>query len=207
MLRKGYYGASPLPVEVLREMNRRLPGIRLWNFYGQTEMASLATALGPEDQETHGGSAGKPALNVETRIVDDRDLPLPAGEVGEIVHRSPHATVGYLGQPEKTAEAFAGGWFHSGDLGYLDEDGYLWVVDRKKDMIKTGGENVATREVEETLYELDGVGEAAVFAVPHPRWIERSRQSWSPPPASNSTRRTSWSTAADDSPDTRCPST
>ncbi|RZK83946.1 MAG: acyl-CoA synthetase, partial [Rhodococcus sp. (in: high G+C Gram-positive bacteria)] len=171
-LRKGYYGASPLPVEVLREMNRRLPGIRLWNFYGQTEMASLATALGPEDQETHGGSAGKPALNVETRIVDDRDLPLPAGEVGEIVHRSPHATVGYLGQPEKTAEAFAGGWFHSGDLGYLDEDGYLWVVDRKKDMIKTGGENVATREVEETLYELDGVGEAAVFAVPHPRWIE-----------------------------------
>ncbi|ANS25012.1 acyl-CoA synthetase [Rhodococcus opacus] len=171
-LRKGYYGASPLPVEVLREMNRRLPGIRLWNFYGQTEMASLATALGPEDQETHGGSAGKPALNVETRIVDDRDLPIPAGEVGEIVHRSPHATVGYLGQPEKTAEAFAGGWFHSGDLGYLDEDGYLWVVDRKKDMIKTGGENVATREVEETLYELDGVGEAAVFAVPHPRWIE-----------------------------------
>ena len=171
-LRKGYYGASPLPVEILREMNRRLPGIRLWNFYGQTEMASLATALGPEDQETRGGSAGKPALNVETRIVDDRDLPLPAGEVGEIVHRSPHATVGYLGQPEKTAEAFAGGWFHSGDLGYLDEDGYLWVVDRKKDMIKSGGENVATREVEETLYELDGVGEAAVFAVPHPRWIE-----------------------------------
>nr|WP_271213892.1 acyl-CoA synthetase [Rhodococcus wratislaviensis] len=171
-LRKGYYGASPLPVEILHEMNRRLPGIRLWNFYGQTEMASLATALGPEDQETRGGSAGKPALNVETRIVDDRNLPLPAGEVGEIVHRSPHATVGYLGQPEKTAEAFAGGWFHSGDLGYLDEDGYLWVVDRKKDMIKTGGENVATREVEETLYELDGVREAAVFAVPHPRWIE-----------------------------------
>ncbi|RZK96181.1 MAG: acyl-CoA synthetase [Rhodococcus sp. (in: high G+C Gram-positive bacteria)] len=171
-LRKGYYGASPLPVEILREMNRRLPGIRLWNFYGQTEMASLATALGPEDQETRGGSAGKPALNVETRIVDEFDSPLPAGEVGEIVHRSPHATVGYLGQPEKTAEAFSGGWFHSGDLGYLDADGYLWVVDRKKDMIKSGGENVATREVEETLYELDGVREAAVFAVPHPRWIE-----------------------------------
>ncbi|BAH52083.1 acyl-CoA synthetase [Rhodococcus opacus] len=171
-LQKGYYGASPLPVEVLRDMKRALPGIRLWNFYGQSEMASLATALGPEDQESRGGSAGKPALNVETRIVDDRNEPLPAGEVGEIVHRSPHATVGYLGQPEKTAEAFAGGWFHSGDLGYLDDDGYLWVVDRKKDMIKSGGENVATREVEETLYELDGVGEAAVFAVPHPRWIE-----------------------------------
>ncbi|TCN55843.1 fatty-acyl-CoA synthase [Rhodococcus sp. SMB37] len=171
-LRKGYYGASALPVEILHEMNRRLPGIRLWNFYGQTEMSSLATALGPEDQIRKAGSAGRPALNVETCIVDDQDRPLPAGEVGEIVHRSPHATVGYLGRPEKTAEAFSGGWFHSGDLGYLDDEGYLWVVDRKKDMIKTGGENVATREVEEVVYALDGVEEVAVFAVPHPRWIE-----------------------------------
>ncbi|MFZ2174257.1 MAG: acyl-CoA synthetase [Rhodococcus sp. (in: high G+C Gram-positive bacteria)] len=171
-LRKGYYGASALPLEILQEMYRRLPGIQLWNFYGQTEMSSLATALGPEDQVTRGGSAGKPALNVETRIVDDNDHPLPAGEVGEIVHRSPHATLGYLNNSNKTAEAFAGGWFHSGDLGYLDSDGYLWVVDRKKDMIKTGGENVATREVEETLYTHPAVGEAAVFAVPHPRWIE-----------------------------------
>ena len=171
-LRKGYYGASALPVEILHEMNRRLPGIRLWNFYGQTEMASLATALGPEDQIRKAGSAGRPALNVETRIVDDQERPLPTGEIGEIVHRSPHATVGYLGQPEKTAEAFSGGWFHSGDLGYLDDEGYLWVVDRKKDMIKTGGENVATREVEEIIYTLDGVEEVAVFAVPHPRWIE-----------------------------------
>lgn len=125
-LRKGYYGASALPVEILHEMNRRLPGIRLWNFYGQTEMSSLATALGPEDQIRKAGSAGRPALNVETCIVDDQDRPLPAGEVGEIVHRSPHATVGYLGRPEKTAEAFSGGWFHSGDLGYLDDEGYLW---------------------------------------------------------------------------------
>lgn len=171
-LRKGYYGASALPIEVLGEMSRRLPGIRFWNFYGQTEMASLATALGPEDQIRKAGSAGRPALNVQTRIVDHLDRPLPAGEVGEIVHRSPQATIGYLGQEEKTAEAFAGGWFHSGDLGYFDEDGYLWVVDRKKDMIKTGGENVATREVEEVIYGLDGVEEAAVFGVPHPRWIE-----------------------------------
>ncbi|MEE2060717.1 acyl-CoA synthetase [Rhodococcus artemisiae] len=171
-LRKGYYGASALPVEILHEMNRRLPGIRLWNFYGQTEMSSLATALGPEDQLRKAGSAGRPALNVETCIVDDQDSPLSTGEVGEIVHRSPHATVGYLGRPEKTAEAFSGGWFHSGDLGYLDDEGYLWVVDRKKDMIKTGGENVATREVEEVVYALDGVEEVAVFAVPHPRWIE-----------------------------------
>ncbi|GAB3392516.1 fatty acyl-CoA synthetase [Amycolatopsis echigonensis] len=171
-LRKGYYGASALPVEVLGEMKRRLPEMRFWNFYGQTEMASLATALGPEDQESRPGSAGRAALNVETRVVDDADRPLPAGEVGEIVHRSPHATVGYHGKPEQTADAFRGGWFHSGDLGYLDEEGYLWVVDRKKDMIKTGGENVATREVEEALYTVDGVAEAAVVGVPHPRWIE-----------------------------------
>ena len=171
-LRKGYYGASALPVEVLREMKRRLPEMRFWNFYGQTEMASLATALGPDDQDTRPGSAGRAALNVETRVVDDQDRPVPAGEVGEIVHRSPHATVGYLGKPEQTAEAFRGGWFHSGDLGYFDDAGYLWVVDRKKDMIKTGGENVATREVEEALYTVDGVAEAAVIGVAHPRWIE-----------------------------------
>jgi fatty-acyl-CoA synthase len=105
-------------------------------------------------------------------IVDDNDDPVPAGTIGEIVHRTPHATLGYYRQPEKTAEAFRNGWFHSGDLGYLTEDGYLYVVDRKKDMIKTGGENVATREVEEAIYTLEGVAEVAVFAVPHPHWVE-----------------------------------
>ncbi|GAC67193.1 fatty acyl-CoA synthetase [Gordonia soli] len=171
-LRKGYYGASALPTEILREMTARLPGLRLWNFYGQTEMASLATALGPDDQETRSGSAGRPALNVQTQIVDEADRPVGNGTVGEIVHRSPQATVGYLNQPEKTAESFRSGWFHSGDLGYFDEEGYLWVVDRQKDMIKTGGENVSSREVEEVLFEIPGVREAAVFGVPHPRWIE-----------------------------------
>ncbi|CAM3348719.1 fatty acyl-CoA synthetase [Nocardioides dubius] len=171
-LRKGYYGASALPPELIRQMTTALPDLRLWNFYGQTEMASLATALGPEDQAARPGSAGRPALNVETRIVDDEDRELPAGVVGEIVHRSPQATLGYLNQPAKTAEAFRGGWFHSGDLGYLDDDGYLWVVDRKKDMIKTGGENVASREVEEVLFELDDVLEAAVIGLPDPHWVE-----------------------------------
>ena len=94
------------------------------------------------------------------------------GEIGEIVHRSPHATLGYYRDDAKTAEAFAGGWFHSGDLGVMTEDGYLSVVDRKKDMIKTGGENVASREVEEALYLLDGVAEVAVFGIGHPHWIE-----------------------------------
>ncbi|MDQ2756250.1 MAG: acyl-CoA synthetase [Actinomycetota bacterium] len=171
-LRKGYYGAAAMPVEVLREILARLPRLQLWNFYGQTEMAPLATILGPDEQLSHAGSAGRAALNVETRIVDDLDQRVPAGTVGEIVHRSPHATLGYYRDDAKTAEAFRGGWFHSGDLGYVDDEGRLYVVDRKKDMIKTGGENVASREVEEAIYSLPGVAEVAVFAVGHPRWIE-----------------------------------
>ena len=171
-LQKGYYGASPMPVEILKEMSSRLPDVRLYNLYGQTEMSPLATFLGPDEQLSHAGSAGRPALNVETRIVDDDGLDVPRGEVGEIVHRSPHATLGYYRDEAKTEEAFAGGWFHSGDLGYLDEGGRLYVVDRKKDMIKTGGENVASREVEEAIYELEGVAEVAVFGVAHPRWVE-----------------------------------
>ncbi|MFB9312360.1 fatty acyl-CoA synthetase [Nocardioides plantarum] len=174
-LEKGYYGASPMPVEVLKEIQQRLPAVRLWNFYGQTEMAPLATALGPDEQLSYAGSAGRASLNVETRIVDPEGgsvEPLPPGEVGEIVHRSPHATLGYYKDEAKTAEAFAHGWFHSGDLGYLDDGGRLYVVDRKKDMIKTGGENVASREVEEAVYTMPTVAEVAVFGVSHPRWVE-----------------------------------
>ncbi|MEV4223143.1 acyl-CoA synthetase [Nonomuraea sp. NPDC049725] len=171
-LRKGYYGASIMPVEVLKEIAARLPQVRLFNFYGQTEMAPVATILGPDEQLTRLGSAGRPALNVETRIVDDNDEPVPPGVVGEIVHRSPHAMLGYWNDPDKTAEAFRGGWFHSGDLGVMDADGYLSVVDRKKDMIKSGGENVASREVEEAIYQHPAVAEAAVFGMPDERWIE-----------------------------------
>jgi fatty-acyl-CoA synthase len=171
-LRKGYYGASIMPVAVLEEMTRRLPDVRLFNFYGQTEMAPMATLLRPEDQIRKAGSAGRAALNVETRIVDDEDRPVPPGTIGEIVHRSPHAMLGYWNDEEKTAEAFRGGWFHSGDLGVLDEDGYLSVVDRKKDMIKTGGENVASREVEEAIYTHPAVQEVAILGIAHPRWIE-----------------------------------
>jgi fatty-acyl-CoA synthase len=171
-LRKAYYGASAMPVEVLNTLQARLPDIRFWNFYGQTEMASLATALDPEDQRLYPGSAGLPVLNVETRIVDADGRPAPVGQVGEIVHRSPHAALGYYRDPAKTAEAFRDGWFHSGDLGYFAPSGHLYVVDRIKDMIKTGGENVASREVEEVLYSHPRVSEAAVFGVEHPDWIE-----------------------------------
>ncbi|WP_433634902.1 acyl-CoA synthetase [Nocardia sp. CA-120079] len=171
-LRKGYYGASAMPREVLLELQQRLPGIRLWNFYGQTEMAPTATILPPEDQLRRPGSAGRAVLNNETTVVDEEDRSLPTGQIGEIVHRGPHAMSGYLDDAARTAEAFRNGWFHSGDLGYVDADGYLYVVDRKKDMIKTGGENVASREVEETLYAHEGIAETAVFGVPHPTWIE-----------------------------------
>jgi fatty-acyl-CoA synthase len=171
-LRKGYYGASIMPVAVMRELVERLPRMRLWNLYGQTEIAPLATVLKPEDQLRKPGSAGRAVLNVETRVVDDAMNDVRPGEVGEIVHRSPHLMQGYFNDPERTAAAFAGGWFHSGDLGVLDDEGYLTVVDRKKDMIKSGGENVASREVEEALYRLAGVSEVAVVGLPHPRWIE-----------------------------------
>ena len=171
-LRKGYYGASLMPLEVLREIGERLPNVQLWNFYGQTEMAPLATILKPQFQVSHAGSAGIASLNVETRVVDDDDREVPRGEVGEIVHRSPHAMVGYWNDPEKTSVAFRNGWFHSGDLGVMDTDGYLTIVDRKKDMIKSGGENVASKEVEEALYQHPAVAEAAVFGIQDPRWIE-----------------------------------
>ena len=111
-------------------------------------------------------------LVLEYALVDDVDQPVPPGEGGEIVHRSPHAALGYYQDEQKTAEAFRGGWFHSGDLGVMSPEGFLTIVDRKKDMIKTGGENVASREVEEAIYELDGVAEVAVFGIGHAHWIE-----------------------------------
>ena len=110
-LRKGYYGASIMPVAVMHELTERLPNMRLWNFYGQTEIAPLATVLKPEDQLRKPGSAGRPALNVETRVVDDAMRDVAVGEVGEIVHRSPQLLQGYFNDPERTAAAFEGGWF------------------------------------------------------------------------------------------------
>jgi fatty-acyl-CoA synthase len=171
-LRKGYYGASIMPVEVLRELSRRLAQVRLWNLYGQTEIAPLATMLGPDDQLRKPGSAGRAVLNVETRVVDEQLNDVAPGEVGEVVHRSPHLMLGYFRDDERTQAAFEGGWFHSGDLATIDDEGCITIVDRKKDMIKTGGENVASREVEEMIYRLPEVSEVAVIGVPHPRWVE-----------------------------------
>lgn len=171
-LEKGYYGASIMPVEVLKELAARLPRVRLWNYYGQTEMSPAATVLKPEDQLRKPGSCGRPLLNVETRLVDDNDNDVPVGEIGEIVHRSSHLMIGYYKDEERTQAAFRSGWFHSGDLARMDEEGYLYIVDRKKDMIKTGGENVSSRDVEEAIYRHPRVAEVAVIGLPDPVWIE-----------------------------------
>lgn len=171
-LRKGYYGAAIMPLAVLQELGERLPQVRLFNYYGQTELAPNATVLFPEEQITKAGTAGRASLHVETRLHDENDDPVPIGQIGEIVHRSPHAMRGYWGKPEATAEVFRNGWFHSGDLGTMDADGYLTIVDRTKDLINTGGENVASREVEDAIYEHPAVSEVAVFGVQHPEWIE-----------------------------------
>ena len=171
-LEKGYYGASIMPGEVLRELMERLPNLRLWNLYGQTEIAPLATLLFPHEHALRPNSCGRPALHVTTRVVDAEMQDVAPGEVGEVVHRSPHLMDGYWNDPERTAAAFEGGWFHSGDLATIDAEGYITIVDRKKDMIKSGGENISSREVEEAIYAHRGVAEVAVIGLPDPRWVE-----------------------------------
>lgn len=172
-LNKLYYGASIMPEAVVRELGRRLPGSGLYNCYGQSEIGPLATVLGPAEHETRPSSCGRPVLNVLTRIVDPATgVPCKSGEQGELVHQSAHLMVGYWDKPQETAEAFAGGWFHSGDLGYMDDDGYIYIVDRIKDVVNTGGVLVASRDVEEVLYAHPAVAEVAVIGVPDAKWIE-----------------------------------
>lgn len=171
-LKKAYYGASIMPVPVLEELQQRIPGVGLYNCYGQSEIAPLATVLRPEEHSARPASAGRPILSVETRIVDLDLNDVPPGEHGEIVHRSPQLMIGYWNQPKMTEEAFQGGWFHSGDVGYLDEAGYLYIVDRIKDVINTGGVLVASREVEEALFKHPAVSEVAVIGQPDEKWIE-----------------------------------
>lgn len=171
-LRNLYYGASIMPVPVLEELRRRLPGARPFNCYGQSEIAPLATVLRPEEHDARPASAGRPLMTVETRVVDAEMRDVPSGARGEIVHRSPQLLLGYWDKPDETREAFEGGWFHSGDVGYFDEEGYLYVVDRVKDVIKTGGTMVASCEVEEVLFTHPAVSEVAVIALPDPKWIE-----------------------------------
>lgn len=171
-LRKAYYGASIMPGPVLQRLREAMPELGFYNCFGQSEIAPLATILGPADHDKRPDSAGRPVLFVELRVVDSEGDDVPPGELGEVVYRSPQLCLGYWDKPEETAEAFRGGWFHSGDLVRRDEEGYIYVVDRIKDVINTGGVLVASREVEDALYTHPAVGEVAVIGVPDEKWIE-----------------------------------
>ena len=171
-LRVAMWGASPAPRRTLEAMEATFPNAAIVSAYGQTEMSGATTLLKGPDSTRKMGSVGKPMLGVELRLVDDDLRDVSPGAVGEIVYRGPNVMTGYHGRPEATREAFAGGWFHSGDLARVDDEGYLWLVDRKKDLIVSGGENVYPAEVERVLLDHPAVAEAAVIGVPHPRWVE-----------------------------------
>ncbi len=171
-LRKAYYGASIMPGPVLRKLRAQLPDLGFYNCFGQSEMGPLCTVLRPEEHDEHPGSAGRAVLFVETCVVDDAGRRVAPGELGEILYRSPQLCAGYWNKPEATAEAFAGDWFHSGDLVRMDEQGFVDVVDRLKDVINTGGVLVASRQVEDAIFELPQVAEVAVVGVVDEKWIE-----------------------------------
>jgi acyl-CoA synthetase (AMP-forming)/AMP-acid ligase II len=172
-LREVICGASTLPEEVARAFMDRFD-CQVREIYGLTECTGLGSA-NRRGLPYRPGSAGLAYCNTEIRIVDADDNPLPAGAQGEITLRGPTVMKGYLNQPEQTAHALRGGWLHTGDVGYLDEDGYLYVVDRLKDMIIRGGENIYPAEIEDILYELEGVAEAAVVGTPDPVYGARRR--------------------------------
>jgi acyl-CoA synthetase (AMP-forming)/AMP-acid ligase II len=171
-LRRALYAMATMPEAQLRRCIERF-GCDFYLLFGQTEMSPTATLFRPEHQLSHAGAVGTPVINVQAAIMDANGTLLPQGEEGEIVYRGPHTLTGYLDNPEATDAAFAHGWFHSGDIGRFDADGILWFTDRRKDVIKTGGENVASIEVEKALYAADtGIAEAVVVGLPHERWTE-----------------------------------
>ncbi|HTU01988.1 MAG TPA: AMP-binding protein, partial [Candidatus Sulfotelmatobacter sp.] len=155
---------APLPPAVLEAFEAR-HGVRIYEGYGPTECSPVLT-VNPLNSGRKVGSVGPALPEVSLRIVDERGHELPIGEVGEIVARGPNVMQGYLNRPEETAEVLRGGWYYTGDLGRLDADGYLYIVDRKKDLILVGGLNVYPREVELALEGHPGVAEAAVVGVP-----------------------------------------
>lgn len=177
-LRLMTYAGSPFPPEVLRQCIRRFGNI-FGQGYGLTEAAPLVSYLRPEDHVLQGprdrllASAGKAGACVDVRVVDEDDRPVTPGEVGEIVARGRNIMMGYWKNPELTERTLRGGWLHTGDMGRMDEEGYLYLVDRKADMIVTGGENVYPKETEDVLYAHPAVMECAVVSAPDERWGER----------------------------------
>jgi long-chain acyl-CoA synthetase len=163
-------GGASMPVEVLRGFEDGF-GAKVMEGYGLSETSPVACSNHP-DKERKAGSIGTPIEGVEMQVVDENDEPLAQGEVGEIVIRGHNIMKGYWQRPDATEEAMRGGWFHSGDMARVDEDGYFYIVDRKKDLIIRGGYNVYPREVEEVLYEHPKIREAAVVGVPHDEWGE-----------------------------------
>ena len=157
-------GGSALPVEVLRGFDEAF-GAKILEGYGLSETTGMAS-FNLRDRERKPGSIGVPVGGTEMQVVDDDGHPVPQGERGEIVLRGPFVMAGYWNRPEATAEVMAGGWFHTGDIATVDDDGYYFIVDRKKDLIIRGGYNVYPREIEEVLYTHPAVLEAAVVAVP-----------------------------------------
>ena len=165
-------GGEKMPIPLIQRIQRTFPSAWFADAYGLTETVSGDTFLDRDSIITKLGSVGRPCLHLEVDVWDEQGRSVPPGERGEIVLRGPKVFKGYWRDPEATARAFAGGWFHTGDVGVRDDDGYLFIVDRLKDMIVSGGENIAGSEVERVLYENDAVLEAAVVGRPDERWGE-----------------------------------
>ena len=171
-LRRAVYAMAPMPNELIRRCLDGF-GCDFALLFGQTEMSPITTLFRPEHQLSHIGAVGTPLTGVQVAVMGPDGELLPAGEQGEIVYRGPSTMTEYLDNAEATAAAFSRGWFHSGDVGQFGADGVLWFADRYKDVIKTGGENVASIEVEKAVYAADPrVAEAVVIGLPHERWSE-----------------------------------
>lgn len=171
-LRRALYAMAPMPEAQLKQCLETF-GCDFYLLFGQTEMSPTVTLFRPEHQLSHNGAAGTPVTNVQVAIMDAEGSLLPTGAQGEIVYRGPHTMTEYLKNPEATDAAFSHGWFHSGDVGEFDADGLLWFRDRTKDVIKSGGENVASIEVEKAIYAVaPEIAEVVVVGLPHERWTE-----------------------------------
>lgn len=173
-LTKVQYGASIMPVTVLQRLRDQYPEIGFYNCFGQSEMAPLCTVLRPAEHDARPASAGRAVGTVQMRVVDpETGRDVAPGVPGEVQYRSPQLFSGYWNKPDQTREAFMDGWFRSGDLVVIDDEGYIEVVDRIKDVINTGGVLVASREVEDAIYRHEAVAEVAVVGRPHEKWIEQ----------------------------------
>jgi len=171
-LRVWVSGAAILPTATRKQIVQHFPNVRIFDVFGQTEMSPVVCGLRHSESEGRETSVGKPLSFVEVRVVDDNDNDVPLGEVGEAIYQGPNVMLEYYKNPEATAEAMRGGWFHSTDMVRMDEEGYIYIVDRKKDMIISGGENIYPAEIEDVLYGHPKVLECAVIGVYDEEWGE-----------------------------------